>query len=314
MRFKLGVLMDPILKINPKKDTTLAMLLAAQKRGWEIHYFEQKDLFLETQRVCARMQKISVQDDLTYWVDFHETRVAPLTDLDAVLMRKDPPFDIEYIYTTQLLALAQAQGVLVVNDPQSLRDYNEKLAIAWFPECCPPTLVTRDMARLKQFHDDHQDVVYKPLEGMGGKEVFRVKPNDLNLNVIIESLTRGAQRYIMAQQFIPEISEGDKRILLIDGKPVPYALARIPPKEDTRGNLAIGAKGIGVELSDRDLWICRKVGPKLKEKGLVFAGLDVIGDYLSEINITSPTCLRELEALYQLDIAGEFCAAVERRR
>ncbi|HNK33765.1 MAG TPA: glutathione synthase, partial [Plasticicumulans sp.] len=235
----------------------------------------------------------------------------PLAELDVLLMRKDPPFDLEYIYTTYLLERAEAEGVRVVNRPQSLRDANEKLFTAWFPQCCPPTLATRDMARLRGFVAEHGDAILKPLDGMGGAGIFRVRAGDANLNVIVETLTERGRRTALAQRFIPEISAGDKRILMIDGEPVPYALARIPAEGETRGNLAAGGRGVGQPLSERDRWICAQVGPELRRRGLVFVGLDVIGDWLTEINVTSPTCARELDAQFGLDIGADLMRALE---
>lgn len=314
MSTTLGVVMDSIAKIKTYKDSTFAMLLAAQKRGWTLYYMEQADIFYQDDQVYARIRVLTVKDDKKNWFSFTEEKTLPLSELDVIIMRKDPPFDIEYIYTTYLLELAEKQGVLVVNKPQSLRDANEKLVTTWFPQCCPPMLVTRDAQRLREFHQQHQDVIFKPLDGMGGVAVFRLKLGDPNTNVVIETLTDNESRFIMAQKFIPEInSTGDRRILLIDGKPVPYALARIPPSDDNRGNLAIGATGKGVELTDRDYWICKQVGPTLKEKGLLFVGIDVIGDYLTEINVTSPTCIREIEDLYKIDISGELMDAIEEK-
>lgn len=310
MAIKLGVLMDPIQSIHVKKDTTLALLLAAQKQGLEIFYFEQNDLFLQDGKVLARLKKLKVFDDEKHWYEFSSERITALTELDVILMRKDPPFNIEYVFTTHLLEIAESQGVLVVNKPQSLRDANEKLYTAYFPQCCPPTLVARDKAQFKQFIAQHNDVVLKPLFAMGGASVFRVKKDDPNLNVIIETLTEHETKFIMAQCYIPEIKEGDKRILLIDGKPFPYALARIAAEGETRANLAAGGTGKGVALSKRDLWICEQVGETLRNKGLLFVGLDVIGDYLTEINVTSPTCIRELEAIYKISIAEQVIEAI----
>lgn len=309
----IGVVMDPISDINIKKDSTFAMMLEAQRRGHDIYIMQQNDLFVESGKAQAHTVRVSVQDDSKNWYNELSEQTISLSDCDAILMRKDPPFDIEYIYSTYILELAEAEGVLIVNKPQSLRDYNEKLATLWFPDCCPKTLVTRDAARLEQFHQTHKDVIFKPLEGMGGSNVFRLKENDVNLNVIIENLTDSGRRYIMAQQFIPDISQGDKRILVIDGVAVPYGLARVPKEGETRGNLAAGASAHGIELSKEDKKICERVGPILKEKGLLFVGLDVIGDYLTEINITSPTCIRELDTLFNLNISGLLFDAIERR-
>lgn len=306
MTVKLGVVMDPIGSINPKKDSTLAMLIAAQKRGWQLYYMEQADLFLRDGKAQAHVRKMEVRDDLNDWHTLQNLKQMPLEALDVVLMRKDPPFDMQFIHTTYLLELAEAAGVLVVNKPQSLRDANEKLYTAWFPQCCPPTLVSSDMGQLRSFMEEHGDIIIKPLEGMGGMSIFRLKEGDPNISVALETLTNQGQQYIMAQRFIPEITAGDKRILMVNGKPMPYALARIPAKGETRGNLAAGGHGEGVPLSDRDRWIAEQVGPTLVKKGLIFVGLDVIGDYLTEINVTSPTCIRELDAQFDLDIGGEL--------
>jgi len=308
---KLGVIMDPISGINIKKDSTFAMLLAARRRGWELHYMEQKDLFVHEHQARATSRILSVEDNKSNWFGFQQQHEIGLSELDAVLMRKDPPFDIEYIYTTHILEFARNEGLLVVNDPTSLRDVNEKMYINHFPQCIAPTLVTRNHERLLKFILEQKTAILKPLEGMGGKSVFKVTSGEPNTNVIIETLTAGHNRYIMAQRYLPEIAQGDKRILLIDGKPIDYALARIPMAGETRGNLAAGGTGKGVELSARDRWICEQVGPALRDKGLVFVGLDIIGDYLTEINVTSPTCVRELEAIYKIDIAGQLMDTIE---
>jgi glutathione synthase len=308
---KLGVIMDPISGINIKKDSTFAMLLAAQKRGWELYYMEQNDLFVQQHQARATTRILTVDDNKSKWFEFHQSHSIALSDLDAVLMRKDPPFDIEYIYTTYILEFARNEGLLVINDPTSLRDVNEKMYINNFPQCIAPTLVSRSREQLIAFIQEQGIAVLKPLEGMGGKSVFKVTAGDANTNVIIETLTDSQQRFIMAQKYLPEIAAGDKRILLIDGKPVDYALARIPAAGETRGNLAAGGTGKGVELSPRDRWICEQTGPVLRDKGLLFVGLDVIGDYLTEINVTSPTCIRELDAIYGLDIAAQFMDTIE---
>lgn len=305
--------MDPIDRINIKKDSSFAMLLAAQARGWTLVYMEQGDLFLEEDEVRANCRALQVKDDRSGWFVLGEPYTQSLQTLDVILMRKDPPFDMDYIYTTYLLELAESAGVLVINKPQSLRDANEKLSTAWFPQCCPAQLVASDAQPIKTFLARHRDIILKPLDGMGGVSIFRVGVNDPNLNVIIETLTQHGKRLIMAQRFIPEISAGDKRVLLIEGEPVPYALARIPAEGETRGNLAAGGRSKGVALSDRDRWICSQVGPALRDKGLIFVGLDIIGDYLTEINVTSPTCIRELDALYDLNIAEQLMAAIEKR-
>ncbi len=313
MTIKLGVVMDPIDAINYKKDSTLAMLLAAQTRGWELHYMEQSDLYLHNGDAMARMANLRVFADPCHWYELGPRQDASLAELDVILMRKDPPFDNEYLYSTYILEDAELNGTLVVNRPQSLRNFNEKLFATQFPQCCPPLIVSRDMARLRAFKDEHGDVVFKPLDGMGGVSVFRVRQDDPNVGVILETLTELGTRQIMGQKFIPEISNGDKRILMIDGEPVPYALARVPAVGETRGNLAAGGTGIGQELTERDRWICDQVAPKLKASGLLFVGLDVIGDFLTEINVTSPTCIRELDNEYSLNIGDQLMACIETR-
>ncbi len=311
MTIKLGVVMDPIADINYKKDTTLAMLWAAQNRDWQLYYMEQGDLYLDQGVAMARMAKLTVFHDPEAWYDLHEAEERELAELDVILMRKDPPFDNEYIYTTYILEEAERRGTLIVNRCQGLRDCNEKVYATHFPQCCPPVLVSADMARLKAFHAEHSDVIYKPLDGMGGTNIFRAREDDPNVNVILESLTQHGTRTIMAQRFIPEISEGDKRILVINGEPVPYCLARVPLVGETRGNLAAGGEGRPQPLTDRDRWIAEQVGPELKARGILFAGLDVIGDYLTEVNVTSPTCVREIDAGYDLDIAGNLMDCID---
>jgi len=314
MSLKLGVVMDPIEAINYKKDSTLAMLWAAQDRGWELFYLEQSGLYLQDGVSMGRMAGLRVKRDPQDWFERDEYKNLPLAELDVILMRKDPPFDNEFLYSTYLLEQAEREGVMVVNRPQSLRDCNEKLFATRFPQCCPPLLVSRDPLLLKAFHRQHQDVIFKPLDGMGGASIFRVKSDDPNLSVILETLTGHGTEQIMAQRYIPEIVEGgDKRILLIDGEPVDYALARIPSQGETRGNLAAGGKGVGRPLSERDRWICAQVKPIIQEKGLLFVGLDVIGDYLTEINVTSPTCIRELNDQFGLDIAGQLMDVIGAR-
>jgi len=313
MSIQLGVVMDPIESITIKKDTTFAMLLASQARGWTLNYFEQRDLYLRDAHAFGRARQITVKDDPQGWFSYHGERTLPLAELDIILMRKDPPFDMEYIFTTYILERAEAAGVLVVNRPASLRDANEKLFTARFPQCCPPTLVSREAARIKAFLAEQTDIIVKPLDGMGGASVFRLRPDDPNLSVILETVTDHGRRFVMAQRYLPAITAGDKRILLIDGKPVPYALARLPASGETRANLAAGGRGEGVALSEREYWICAQVAPVLQELGLWFVGLDVIGDYLTEINVTSPTCARELDTLYGLDICGELMAALAAR-
>jgi glutathione synthase len=313
MPVKLGVVMDPISQITVKKDSTLAMLLAAQARGWSLEYMEVKDLFFSDGICNGRMRPLVVRDDLQDWFELGDAETRPLSHLDVVLMRKDPPFDMEYIYVTYLLERAEQTGVLVVNKPQSLRDANEKMYTAWFPQCCPPTLVSREMSRLYEFLKVEKEIIVKPLDGMGGASIFRVTEGDANTNVIFETMTHHESRFIMAQRFLPEIKDGDKRVLLIDGEPLPYALARVPAEGDARGNLAAGAKGVGVELDERERWIASQVGPVVRDKGLLFVGLDIIGEHLTEINVTSPTCIRELDAIYGLDIGAQLMDTIEAR-
>ena len=303
--------MDPITGINIKKDSTFAMLLAAQTRGWEIYYMETDDLFLVDNIPGARMRHLTVSDQPTGWFEFQNESIKNLDYLDAILMRKDPPVTMQYIYTTCMLELAQKQGVLVVNDPQTLRDANEKLFISWFPDCTVATLVSSNAEQIREFINKHEEVILKPLDEMGGASVFRIRKGDTNTNVIIETLTRRGKQYCIAQQYIPEIVSGDKRILLINGEPVPYALARIPKEGEHRANLASGGNAKGIELSDRDRWICDQIAPVLRDKKLLFVGIDIIGDYLTEINITSPTCIRELDSLYKLNIADQIMTAIE---
>jgi len=308
---KLGVVMDPVGSINPKKDSTLAMLIETQTRGWQIHYMEQRDLYMKDNRPFAYMQRLTVRDDVHDWFELSGGDQRSLADLDVILMRKDPPFDMEYIYTTYLLELAEKDNVLVVNKPASLRNANEKLSTAWFPQCTAPNLVACNPEQIKLFLAEHHDIILKPLSAMGGESIFRVRLDEPNINVIIEVMTNRGQKSVMAQRYIPEISEGDKRILLIAGEPVPYALARIAAPGETRANLATGGKGIGVPLTERERWICQQVGPLLKDMGLLFVGLDVIGDYLTEINVTSPTCIRELDKLYDLNISALLMDKIE---
>ena len=304
---RIGILMDPIAKIKPYKDTTFAMMLAAQKRQCELSYLEMNDLYIQDGSARAWLRPVTVQDDNQDWYTLGEPQDHDLKELDVILMRKDPPFDMEYVYATYILERAQDAGVLVVNNPQALRDMNEKAYTAWFPQCCPPTLITRSMDKIKQFQTEHGKIVVKPLDGMGGRSIFMMEPGDPNTNVILETITEEQQTYAMAQQFIPGIAEtGDKRILVVNGEVVPYALARIPAKGESRGNLAAGGTSRGVPLTDRDRWLAGQIAPTLKEKGIYFAGLDVIGDFVTEINVTSPTCVRELDAEFQLDIAGDL--------
>ena len=298
------MVMDPIGSIKTAKDSSFAMLLAAQRRGWTLQYLTLNDLQLRDQRAWGWMKEITVQEDDKAWYQIARETLRPLDDLNLILMRKDPPFDSEYLYATHILDQARRGGVLVVNAPQALRDANEKLFALEFPSCCPPSLVTRSCSELRDFLANQSDLILKPLGGMGGYSIFRVRPGDPNLGVILETLTANGSRYCLAQRFIPEIAAGDKRILMIAGEPVPYALARIPQAGETRGNLAAGGRGEGRPLSARDYEIAALVGPELRRRGIWFAGLDVIGDWLTEINVTSPTCIRELDAQFGLDIAG----------
>ena len=304
MSLKIGVVMDPIEGINFKKDSTLAMLLEAQSRGWTLYYMQQDDLYIAHDIARAKMKPLKVFSDANHWFESSSSEDLPLDTLDAILMRKDPPFDMNYIYSTYILEMAEEKGTLIINKAQSLRDANEKLFTNNFADCMPPTLVSSQAEHIRAFYNEHKDIILKPLDGMGGASVFRIKEGDSNLGVIIETLTDHGTKLTMAQRFIPEITQGDKRILLINGKPVPYALARIPAKGETRANLAAGGEGIGVELTDRDHWICDQVAPLLKEKGLIFVGIDVIGDYLTEVNVTSPTCIRELDKQYDINISA----------
>lgn len=306
--------MDPLEGINIVKDSSFAMMLAAQKKGWQLHYFQQSDMHSISEDVFANTHIVSVEDNANHWFDVLEDTTINLSELDVILMRKDPPFDIEYITATYMLEVAEKAGCLVVNRPSSLRDWNEKFSILQFPQCCTDVMVTQSLNKLTSFIQTHYDVVIKPLDGMGGMSIYRLTPDDPNLSVILETITQKGSKTVMAQRYIPEITtQGDKRILIINGKPVPYALARIPAKGETRGNLMAGGKGVGVELNERDLWICNELAESLKQKGILFAGIDVIGDYLTEINITSPTCIRELDKIYNIDIAGDLMAAIEQQ-
>ena len=310
---KLGIVMDPISAINIKKDSSFAMLLEAQRRGYEIHYMEMKDLYLRGGEARAATRLLSVEQNYDKWYEFGSEQDIALADLNVVLMRKDPPFDTEFIYATYILERAEEKGTLIVNKPQSLRDCNEKLYTAWFAELTPDTLVTRSAQQIRDFWQEHGDIILKPLDGMGGASIFRVKQEDPNLSVIIETLTEHGSFYCMAQNYLPAIKEGDKRVLVVDGEPVPYCLARIPKSGETRGNLAAGGRGEARPLSESDWEIARRVGPILKQKGLIFVGLDIIGDKLTEINVTSPTCIREIEAAFPISITGMLMDAIEKR-
>lgn len=311
---RLGVVMDPIEDIKPQKDSTLAMLIAAQKKGWELHYLEMRDLYLRDGVPMGKLAPLEVHSDLKRWFSRGEAVVRPLGDLDVILMRKDPPFDMEYIYATYILDRAEVAGVFVVNRPQGLRDMNEKVYTAWFPDCCAATLITRDMSDMEAFQREHGKVVCKPLDGMGGRSIFVVEAGDKNSQVIFETLTAYGSRYAIVQRYLPEIvTGGDSRVILVDGEPVPFALARIPTSTDNRGNLAAGATGVARPLNARDRWLAGQIGPKLREQGMIFVGLDVIGDYVTEINVTSPTGIREIDKQCGTDIGGLLMSAIERR-
>ncbi len=306
MAIKLGMVMDPIGQINIKKDTSFAMLLEAQARGWELHYMELSDLFMHNGHAYARSRLLEVKRDERQWHAFGAERQIELSELDVIMMRKDPPFNQEYIYATYMLEQAERQGVYVVNKPQSLRDANEKMFTAWFPQCCTDTLVARDPQKIRHFLAEQGEIILKPLDGMGGASIFHVREGDPNLSVILETMTRHGSSYIMAQRYLPAVRDGDKRILMVNGEPVPLCLARIPASGESRGNLAAGGRGEGRELSVRDRWIAEQVGPTLREKGLVFVGLDVIGDYLTEVNVTSPTCVQELDKQFGINISAQL--------
>ncbi len=310
-RVQLAVVMDAIESIKIHKDSTFAMLLEAQRRDWNIHYILPHKLFTLDGQARCHAASLSVKDNPADWFTLGAIQEMDLSGFDVILMRQDPPFDMEYIYATYALELAQRQGVCVVNNPVALRNMNEKFSITNFPQCCTTTLVSRDLATLESFIDAHRDVVVKPLDAMGGQSIFRISPQDANKSTILELVTQGASRTIMAQKFIPEISLGDKRILLINGEPVPYALARIPKEGEFRGNLAVGGSGRGVPLSEKDRWICGEIKTSLLENGILFAGIDVIGPFLTEINITSPTCIRELDAQFDLNISSMLFDSID---
>ena len=305
--------MDAVDTIKTYKDSSFAMILEAQRRGWQVYYMQLQDLYLDSARSYAECRQLTVQDQARDYFQLGDQQTICLAELDVILMRKDPPFDLEYIYATYLLEQAEEQGVLVVNRPQSLRDCNEKLFTREFPQCCAPARVTRKSSLITEFLTLHEDIIIKPLDGMGGKSIFRIRLGDPNTNAIIEAVTHDGTTQTMVQKFIPEIINGDKRILLIDGKPVPYALARIPARGENRGNLAAGASSVGQPLSDRDYWICEQIAPSLRAKGLIFVGIDVIGDYLTEINITSPTCIRELDSQFKLNISHDLFECIQQK-
>ncbi len=307
---RVGVVMDPIASITPYKDTTLAMMLEIRRRGWDLRYMTLEDIYLDSGRAMGRHRALEVFDDDHDWFRLGEAQTGDLGELDVILMRKDPPFDMEYIYATYILERAEAQGTEVVNRPRALRDVSEKVYTAWFPDCCPATRIDRSRERLRAFIAELGHAVLKPLDGMGGREIYVVRDGDPNTSVILDHLTEDGNRFALAQQYLPEISEGDRRILLVDGEPVPGALARIPAKGETRGNLAAGGRGEGSALSERDHWLCQRIGPVMREKGLRFVGLDVIGDYVTEINVTSPTCVRELDQIFGLNISASLMDAI----
>lgn len=313
MSIKLGIVSDPISGFNIKKDTGFAMMVEAQSRGYEIYYMEMDDLYLRKGQAFATAARAQVFEDENHWYDLEEKQSIALADLDVILMRKDPPFDTEYIYATYILERAELSGTLIVNKPQSLRDANEKLFTAWFSEFTPDTLVTRSQKQIRNFLDEHGDIILKPLDGMGGASIFRVKQDDANLGVICETLTKHGSEFAMAQNYIPEIKQGDKRVLVVDGQVIPYCLARIPQNGETRGNLAVGGRGEARPLSESDLKIAQAIAPTLKEKGLIFVGLDIIGDKLTEINVTAPTCVKEIQAAYDISITGILFDAIEQR-
>ena len=310
---KIGVVMDPIGSINIKKDSTFEMIWQAQQLGWQVNYLEMGDLSVDNGVALGQARSLTVFQDAKHWYELTEPRQIELGTLDAILMRKDPPFDMEYVYSTYILELAEQQGSLIVNSPQALRDCNEKAYCAWFPDVCPDTLISRNAVQFRNFLEKHQDIILKPLDGMGGASIFRVQKNSPNISVILETLTRYGQNYAMAQRYLPEIKQGDKRILMVDGVPVQYALARIPAKGETRGNLAVGGTGIAQPLSESDYKIAERVGPELRKRNILFAGLDVIGNRLTEINVTSPTCIKEINAQFGTNIALDLLMAIQRK-
>ncbi len=308
---RLVVIMDPIASIKPAKDSTLAILLAAKARGWQLHYATLDDLWLLDGVAHARLAPLDVFDDPSTWFRLGEPAAARLGEYDVILMRKDPPFDTEYVYATYILDRAESQGALVCNRPRGLRDMNEKVYTAWFPECCAPTLITRDMRHMARFLEEHGKAVCKPLHGMGGRSIFVLEHGDKNRNVVFETLTDYGRQFAIVQRYLPEIvTAGDCRILLVDGEPIPFALQRIPTPDDNRGNLAAGARAESRPLNARDRWLCSIIGPKLRAAGMYFVGLDVIGDYVTEINVTSPTGIRELNKKHGVDIGGTLMDAL----
>lgn len=314
MQPTLGIVMDPIQFIKPHKDTSFAMMLEAQRRGYAIQYFEMGDLYLDNGKPCGLGRQVQVTDRATDFYQLGEPETLSLGELDVILMRKDPPFDSEFLYATQILSLAEEAGAIVVNRPAALRDFNEKLFTSWFPELIPATLVTNQPSLIRAFHAKHKDIICKPLDGMGGASIFRVKEDGNNLGVVIETLTQLGKRYMMVQEYLPEIKDGDKRVLIVDGEVMPYCLARIPSAGETRGNLAAGGTGRPQPISDSDKALGEAIAPKLKEQGIMFVGLDVIGEKITEINITSPTCVREIEAAYDISIMGRLFDTIDRLR
>ncbi len=314
MSLTVAVLMDPIESIHIEKDSTFAMLLEAQRRGHKLLYLTQAGLAVREATPWGHAAPLKVRDDPAGWFTLGDASWIDLRKTDVILARKDPPVDEQFLYDTMVLELAQRAGVLVVNDPAALRDANEKLFSLHFPQCIPPTIVARDAKTIKAFVHDHDEVILKPLDGMGGRSIFRSRRGDPNLNVILETLTENGRNFTVAQKYLPEIRNGDKRILLVDGEPVPYVLARMPQGDDFRGNLARGGKGVGQPISERERWLAAQVAPELRKRGMIFVGLDVIGDWLTEINVTSPTCIRELDAQFGLNIAGQLFDAIEKRR
>lgn len=308
---KLGIVMDPIETINFKKDSTLAMMIEAQNKNHELFYMTPDSLYINSGISYAASSKVEVKNDPLGWFELEEEKLIKLSQLDAILMRQDPPFNSNYIYNTYVLEMASREGVSIFNNPRSLRDCNEKVFATEFPQCCTKHLVTSHKKLLTDFVEEYKDTVIKPLDGMGGASIFRLKKNDPNLNVILETITLHFTQKVMIQEYIPEIAEGDKRVLIINGEPMSAAIARIPAQGELRGNLAAGASAVAKSLSDRDMWICKEVGPSLVEKGLLLVGLDIIGDYLTEINVTSPTCFKEYKELCDIDVANTFIEAVE---
>ena len=314
MNLTVAVLMDPIESIHIEKDSTFAMLLEAQRRGHALLYLTQSSLALRDGAPVAHATSLTVKDDPDGWFEYGASKWVDLRKVDVILARKDPPVDPQFVYDTMVLELAQMGGALVVNNPQALRDANEKLFSLHFPQCTPPSVVARDAKTIKAFVQEHDEVILKPLDGMGGRSIFRSHRGDPNLNVILETLTENGRAFTVAQKYLAEIKDGDKRILLVDGEPVPYVLARLPQGDDFRGNLARGGKGVGQPISERERWIAAQVAPELRKRGMLFVGLDVIGDYLTEVNVTSPTCIRELDAQFGLNIAGMLFDVIEKRR